>query len=320
MAPLDAQTRALIEQMKQSGFKPAHQIPLEASRAGLTRMAIAMAAPGAEVFTTEDRSIAGPGGSLPIRIYRPGPGRAGEARAAVVFFHGGGFYLGDLETHDHVCRYLCKRANLVVIAVDYRLAPEHKFPAALEDCYAALVWMAANAVELGVDPSRIALVGDSAGGTLVVSVCLLARQRGGPRIAFQVVVYPALTMTDGEEFPSRTELGGGEYFISIDDFAFFRSLYLNDPEREARDPLASPIYADDYRGLPPALVIAAGYDPCRDENAYYAERLEMDGVPVTYRCFESTIHPFFLFDGAIDAGREGQLLVADTLSKFLKTA
>jgi acetyl esterase len=128
-----------------------------------------------------------------------------------------------------------------------------------------------------------------------------------------------MTMTDGEEFASRRELGSGEYFISSEDFAFFRSLYLNDPDQEAHDPLASPIYADNYRGLPPALVISAGYDPCRDEVARYAERLGLDGVPVTYRCFASTIHPFFLFDGVIDAGREGQQLVADTLSGFLKT-
>lgn len=319
LPPLDAQTRALIEQMKQGGFKPAHQIPLEVSRAGLTHMAIAMAAPKVDVYSIEDRTIVGPGGGLPIRIYTPGPKLAGEIRATALFFHGGGFYLGDLETHDHVCRYLCQQANLIVIAVDYRLAPENKFPAAPEDCYTALVWVAGNARELGIDPSRIALVGDSAGGTLVVSVCLLARQRGGPGVAFQVCVYPALTMTDGTEFPSRIELGSGEYFISIDDFAFFRGLYLNDPDKEAHDPLASPIYADNYRRLPPALVISAGYDPCRDEDALYAERLEKDGVPVTYRCFASTIHPFFLFDGAIDAGREAQQLVADTLSEFLKT-
>lgn len=319
MPPLDAQTRALIGQMKQGGFRPAHQIPLEVSRAGLTQMALTMAAPKVDVYSIEDRNMAGPGGDLPIRIYRPGPRLAGEARAAALFFHGGGMYLGDLETHDHVCRYLCKQARLVVVAVDYRLAPENKFPAALEDCYSSLVWTAANAAELGIDPSRIALVGDSAGGTLVVSVCLLVRQRGGPRIAYQVSVYPALSMTDGQEFPSRTELGTGEYFISMGDFAFFRNLYLSDPDEEARDPLVSPIYADNFRGLPPALVISAGYDPCRDENARYAERLETDGVPVTYRCFASTIHPFFLFDGVIDAGRESQQLVADTLSKFFNT-
>jgi len=313
---LDKQTQALIEQMKQGGFKPANQIPVEVSREALTQMAIAMAAPKMGVFATEDRNIAGPGGELPIRIYRHAAKTNGGASPVAIFFHGGGMYLGDLETHDHVCRYLCNNAGLTVIAVDYRLAPENKFPAGLEDCYAALCWVSENADEIGVDKSRIALVGDSAGGTLVVSTCLLSRQKGGPGVAFQVVVYPALTMTDGTEFPSRAELGTGEYFISVDDFAFFRDLYLSDEGKEVRDPLVSPIYAENYHDLPPALVISAGYDPCVDENKFYAKRLAADGVQVTYTCFENTIHPFFLFDGVIDAGKEGQKLVADTLRDF----
>jgi acetyl esterase/lipase len=316
---LDAQTQALIEQMKQGGFKPANQIPIEISRTALTQMAITMAAPKADVFASEDRNIAGPGGDLPIRVYRHAAKINGQTSPVVIFFHGGGMYLGDLETHDHVCRYICKHAGMTVIAVEYRLAPENKYPAGLEDCYAALCWVAENGNEIGVDPDQIALVGDSAGGTLAVSCCLLAKQKGGPAIAYQVVVYPALTMTDGEEFPSRAELGTGEYFISLDDFAFFRDLYLNDEEKEVRDPLVSPIYADNYRDLPPALVIAAGYDPCLDENKLYADRLAADGVPVTYKCFENTIHPFFLFDGVIDAGKEGQKLVSDTLRDFFGT-
>lgn len=317
--PLDQQTQALIAQMKQGGFKPANQIPIELSRTSLTQMAISMAAPKEIVYSSEDFNIAGPGGDIAIRMYRHAAKRDGETSAVAIFLHGGGFYLGDLETHDHVCRYLCKRARLTVIAVDYRLAPENKFPAGLEDCYAALCWVVASADEIGVDPDRIALVGDSAGGTLVVSTCLHAKRQGGPRIAFQVVVYPALTMTDGDEFSSRSEFGTGEYFISLEDFAFFRDLYLRDEEKEVGDPLVSPIYAENYRDLPPALVIAAGYDPCVDENKLYAERLAADGVQVTYTCFENTIHPFFLFDGAIDAGKEGQKLVADTLRGFFRT-
>lgn len=311
--PLDEQTQALIEQMKQGGFKPASQIPIEVSRAALTQMAVMMAAPKVSVFSVEDCNISGPGDDLPVRIYRHTPKIDGQSSPVAIFFHGGGMYLGDLETHDHVCRFLCKHASLTVVAVDYRLAPENKFPAGLEDCYAALCWVSENADEIGVDKKQIVLVGDSAGGTLVVSTCLLARQKGGPEVAFQVVVYPALTMTDGDEFPSRTEFGTGEYFISLEDFAFFRGLYLNDEEEAAVNPLVSPIYADDYCDLPPALVIAAGYDPCLDENKRYAQRLAADGVKVTYKCFENTIHPFFLFDGVIDAGREGQQLVADTL-------
>lgn len=317
--PLDAQTAAFIAQMKAAGFRPANQIPLEESRRGLTSMALRMAGPKAEVFATEDRGIPGPGGELPVRIYRPQPLQPGARLPAVLFFHGGGFYLGDLETHDHVCRFLCRGAGAVVIAVDYRLAPEHKFPAAVEDGYAALAWVAREAEALGIDRERIAVAGDSAGGTLVVTTCLLARERGGPKIALQVSVYPALSVTDGEEFPSRRRFGGGEYFISLEDFAFFRRVYLTDPEQEARLPLVSPIYAPDYKGLPPALMITAGYDPCVDEGRYYVERLRADGVPASYICYAGTIHPFFLFDGVIDAGRDGQQLVADALREFFST-
>jgi acetyl esterase/lipase len=317
MQPLDEQTRALLAQMKAGGFRPAHEIPIEVSRAGLTAMAQQMAGPRQPVYAIEERHIVGPGGDLPVRIYRPDPGPTTAPAAATLYFHGGGFYLGNFDTHDHVCRFLCRHAGLVVVAVDYRLAPEHKFPAAVEDCYAALRWAHDAAAELRVDPARIAVTGDSAGATLVVTTCLLARSRGGPPIAYQVAVYPALTMTDGEEFPSRRALGGGEYFISLADFAFFRGVYLTDPEREARDPLASPIYAADYRGLPPALVVTAGYDPCRDEAERYAERLRADGVAVRYDCFETTIHPFFLFDGVLDTGKAGQRLVADALRAAL---
>ena len=319
MKPLDAQTEALVQQLQAMGFRPAHQIPLEESRRGLTAMALQMAGPKVAVHATEERRIPGPGGEIPVRIYRPRPAAAGERLPAVVYFHGGGFYLGDLETHDHVCRALCHGSGALVIAVDYRLAPEHKYPAAVEDCYAALAWTAREADALGVDAARLAVAGDSAGGTLVVTTCLLARERGGPRIALQVCVYPALTMTDGEEFPARRRLGTGEYFVTAADFAFFRALYLDDAARAAHDPLVSPIYAPNYAGLPPALVIAAGYDPCVDENRRYAERLRADGVVVRYVCYEQTIHPFFLFDGVIDAGREAQQLVAGTLRSFFAT-
>lgn len=312
MSKLGIQEQALLRQMTADGFRPAHQIPLEQSRAGLTHMAIAMAAPKVEVGEISDRKIPGPGGDLPIRIYRP-EGRAKGPQPVALYFHGGGFYLGSLETHDHVCRFLCKNSGVTVIAVEYRLAPEHKFPAAIEDGYAALCWTVENAAKEGFDANRIALVGDSAGGTLVVSVCLMARQKGGPKIAYQVSVYPALTVDDGDDFPSRRALGNGDYFIAHDDFAFFRKLYLENPDRDAQHPLASPIRAKDYANLPPALVIAAEFDPCVDENARYAERLKADGVEAEYICFEGTIHPFFLFDGVLDAGPKGQKLVADRL-------
>jgi len=317
--PLDAQTAAFIGQMQAAGFRPAHQIPLEESRQGLTQMARQMAGPKAEVHSIEDRNIPGPGGDLPLRFYRPQATAPGLRLPAVVFYHGGGFYLGGFDTHDHLCRNLCRGAGVVVVAVDYRLAPEHKFPAAVEDGYAALAWVAREAGALGIDPARIALAGDSAGATLVVTTCLLARERGGPPIALQVGVYPALAVTDGDEYPSRRRLGTGEYFIAIEDFAFFRRLYLTDPEREARLPLVSPIYAADYRGLPPAIMVAAGYDPCVDEDRHYVERLRADGVAASWICYAGTIHPFFLFDGVFDSGRAAQQLVAGAVREFFET-
>ncbi len=314
---LEPQTRALVEQMKQGGFRPAHRIPIEESRAGLTEMAIAMAGPRQDVFGIEDRTIAGPGGELTLRIYRPRHPRARERLAAALYFHGGGFYLGNLETHDHVCRFLCRTADIVVIAVDYRLAPEHKFPAGVEDCYTATCWVADNAADLGLDAGRMAVVGDSAGGSLAVTTCLLARQRGRPAIACQVAVCPGLALDDGDDFPSRRELGSGDYFIAYEDFAFIRELYLSNPEREVADPLVSPIRAGDFSRLPPALLVTAEYDPCRDECARYAELLRDAGVPVEYKCFEGTIHPFFLFDGVLDIGRAGQTFVAERVGAAL---
>jgi acetyl esterase len=317
MSELHVQEKALLRQMRQAGFRPASQIPLEESRQGLARMAVAMAAPKVSVGRIEDRRIPGPGGELPIRIYRPD--REGQdSEPVALYFHGGGFYLGDLETHDHVCRFLCKAADIIVIAVNYRLAPENKFPAAVDDCYAALCWVSERGEAEGFDAKRIALVGDSAGGSLVASICFLARDRGGPRIGYQAMIYPALAMDDGADFPSRKALGSGEYFIAQEDFAFFRALYFHEPEKEMANPLASPIRAKDFSNLPPALIVAAEYDPCRDENEKYAELLKAAGVQVEYVCFEGTIHPFFLFDGVLDSGREGQALVADRVRRRLK--
>ena len=305
-----------MAQLLARGFRPAYAVPVAETRSAIPQMTAAFAGARTEVGAVADRMIPGPGGDLPVRIYRPAL-PDGTSLPLLLYFHGGGFILGDLESHDHVCRFLCRAAGIVVIAVDYRLAPENKFPAAVDDCYAALCWVADQAGELRIDPSRVALAGDSAGGTLAVTTCLLARERNGPRVALQIPVCAALTMADDDQFPSRRALGGGEYFVAYEDIAFFRNMYLSDPETQAHLPLVSPIYADHFRGLPQALVISAGFDPLRDEDESYATRLRADGVPVTYRCFEGTIHPFLLFDGVLDAGREAQQLIAGTLKEVL---
>ena len=189
-----------------------------------------------------------------------------------------------------------------MVAVDYRLAPEHRFPVAVEDSYAALTWVADHAAEIGGDAARLAVTGDSAGGNLATVMCLLSRARGGPRITYQALVYPVTDFRVLGGYRSHTEFGSGEYFLSTKDMDWFRSLYFGDVENEVVDPQASPIAEPDLTGLPPPLVVTVGCDPLRDEGRAYADRLAAAGVPVEYRCWEGTIHACASFAGAIPAG------------------
>ena len=276
-----------------------------------------LAAPPAAVHDATDRTIPVPGGEIGIRIYTPREVPAGTLLPMVLNFHGGGFVLGNLDTHDSIARYYARHADAIVIGVDYRLAPEHPFPAAVDDAYAALEWAGAHARELNGDANRVAVTGDSAGGNLSAVVCQLAKERGGPRIAFQALIYPAVEFDPRTNYPSRSEFGGGEYFLSTHDMAWFASLYLADVERQVADPRVSPLAARDLRGLPPALVVTSGCDPLRDEGKAYADRLAAAGVPVEYRCVEGTIHACMSFAGAIPAGLEMLTLVASRLRAAL---
>jgi acetyl esterase len=200
----------------------------------------------------------------------------------------------------------------VVVSVDYRLAPENRFPAGVEDSYAALEWVAANAAALGIDARRIALTGDSAGGNLTIVMVLLARARSGPAIAFQIPVYPCVDCRESAAYPSRQKFGGGEYFLTSADIAWISQQYFTAVD-EANDFRASPVVMEDLSGLPPALLITAGYDPLCDEGALYARRLSAAGVPVEYHCYAGTIHGFLSFAGVLDAGRHALDLIADRL-------
>jgi acetyl esterase len=313
LTPLDEQTKALLQKINESPGPPMHELSIPQVREILGAMSSTLAGPSAEVQAIEDRMIPGPGGDLPIRIYYPPGTTCGNALPGALYFHGGGYHFGNLDSHDHVSRFICANAGVIVIAVDYRLAPEHKFPAGVEDCYAALCWVAEQSAELGVDRDRIAVFGDSVGGTLVVTTCLLARERGGPDIRFQAALFGLFDLGEGTDFPSRAELSTGEYFISEETVSCIRDHYLTDPEKEVNDPLVSPIRAKDFSNLPPALVMVSEYDPARDENKAYADKLAAAGVPVEYKCFMGTIHGFFLFDGVLDVGKEGKQLVADRL-------
>jgi acetyl esterase len=308
--PLDKPTAAFLDMLRSSGGKPLYELPLEEARGNML-LGAKLGAPPEPIGQVIDRRIDVAGGTIAMRIYTPVGGAAQGPLPAILQYHGGGFVLGNLDSHDSIARFYCARAKAVVVSVDYRLAPEHRFPTQVEDAYAALEWVAAHAGELGVDPGRIAVAGDSAGGNLATVMCLLARARGGPRIAAQALLYPVVDFRSHETYQSHQQFGDGNYFLSMKDMDWFRDAYFADLA-QVGESTASPITAD-VSGLPPALVTTAGCDPLRDEGRAYADRLAAAGVEVEYRCFDDTIHACASFAGAIPAGRDMLVYVADWL-------
>ena len=251
------------------------------------------------VAKVEETTIAGPAGEIPIRIYWP---TADGPLPVLVFYHGGGWVTGNLDTSDSLCGRISNRARAVVVSVDYRLAPEHRYPAAVDDSYAALEWVTRNAERLDVDASHVAVGGCSAGGNLAAAVALMARDRTGPGLACQVLIYPATDLLDLTT-PSHQNFANG-YGMTRDHIEFFRDSYLPEvPDR--RNPYASPLLAESLEGLPPAIVVTAGFDVLRDEGVAYAERLEAAGVPAASVEYPSMIHGFVsmdrVFGEAVDA-------------------
>ena len=264
---------------------------------------------GEPVASVVDRTIPGPGGEIPVRIYDPGgPGPKG----ALVWFHGGGWVIGNLDGADFGCRMMANAAGVVVVSVDYRLAPEAKFPAAADDSFAATRWVADNAASIGVDPARIAVGGDSAGGNLAAVVSQMAKAAGSPALAFQLLVYPVTDFS--YHTPSYRENGEG-YLLTLESMEWFWNHYLNSPE-DGANPKASPMRAADVSGLPRALVITAQYDPLRDEGEAYAGRLSEAGVPTTAIRFNGQIHGFFA-NGAIEDGLAVVRIASDHLKRAL---
>jgi len=295
--PLDAQVKVYLEQMAALGAPPLHTLTPQAVREA-TRQWVGMMGEPAPVGRVENRAIPGPAGEIPVRVYWPA-GDGGGLLPMLVFFHGGGWVLCDLDTHDAICRALTNSAGCVTISVDYRLAPEHKFPAAPEDCYAATAWAAAHADELGGDAARLAVVGDSAGGNLAAVVALMARERGGPALAFQLLIYPATDLRMNT--PSIAENGAG-YGLDTAEMIWFGNHYMRD-DTDKLNPLVSPLLAPELGGLPPALVVTAEYDPLRDEGERYGERLRAAGVPVTINRYDGMIHGFASMLDIFDGGR-----------------
>jgi acetyl esterase len=269
-----------------------------------------------DVASVTDRNIPGPGGDLPVRIYvpaTPGPEADGAGLPVLVWYHGGGWVIGDLETADGTARALANGAGAVVVSVDYRLAPEHPFPAAVDDALAAARWVVDNAAELGVDPARLAVGGDSAGGNLAAVVAQQLRD-GGPPIAFQLLVYP---VCDAKlVLPSIDENAEG-YFLEKATMEWFRGHYLGDGDRD--DPRISPLAAADdaLAGLPPALIITAEYDPLRDEGEAYGERLRQAGVDTTVTRYDGVIHGFFSMRDMLPDGAAAVTEASTALRKAL---
>jgi acetyl esterase len=307
--PLHPQCRAFLDQLAALGGPQLHEMTVEQARArSLADFGVGFE-PVAQVV---DRTVPGPAGPIPVRVYHPAPG---ETLPAMVYFHGGGWVIGNLDSHDRECRTLANQARCAIVAVDYRLAPEHKFPAAVDDAYAATKFVAENATELGIDASQIAVGGDSAGGTLATVTAMIAQERGGPRLLYQVLVYPVVDLN--AKTASRTEFAEG-YFLSLAGMDWFTNLYLARPE-DALHPYASPMHGD-ASGLPPALVLTAECDPLRDEGEAYARKLEAAGTPVRYRCCAGMFHPFFVLGGVIDGAREAHATVAKELRAAFSSA
>jgi acetyl esterase len=292
---LDPEARVILEQL--GGMIPRFdQVGVQGARDALDMLAGAAGTPE-PVHRVDDRKVPGPKGDIPVRIYTP----KGDAPFPVlVFFHGGGWVIGSIQTHDGLCRQLANAVGCIVASVDYRLAPEHPYPAAAEDAYAATRWVAENAGRIGGDPARIAIGGDSAGGNLTAVVALMARDRGAPRLVFQLLVYPVTDVPcDNDSYREN----GKDYFLTTEQMWWFWNHYAGSAPR-LDDQYLCPLRAKDLGRLPPALVVTAEHDPLRDEGEAYARRLQEAGVVARAKRYPGVFHGFFAMGQLLARGRE----------------
>jgi acetyl esterase len=317
---LDPEIQALMDALEAAPGPPAELIPVSQSRATHDLEAERLSGPGPEVASVRDVVVPGPGGDIPVRVFRP----EGEGSLPlVVYLHGGGWVIGSINGFDTLCRTLANASGAIVASVEYRLAPEHPFPAGVDDARAAVRWLAANAAELGADPARIAIAGDSAGGNLATVTARRLRDersgdeasgrgRGGPALRFQALVYP---VTDsGLNTPSYRECGEG-FGLTAEGMRRYWNLYLDGADGRQQD--ASPLQAEDLSGLPPAFILTVEKDVLRDEGEAYARALEAAGVPVTLRRYEGAVHGFFRWLAVSRLSREAVAEVGAALREGL---
>ena len=306
--PLHPQVQAIRDRLEREPSPMLYTMSIEDARAADLRGSVTTAGAAEPVADVRDLAIPGPAGPIAARAYRPA---AAGPLPVLVYFYGGGWSLGTLDTSDAVCRMIANAARCVTVAVGYRLAPENKFPAAVEDCYAGVSWAAGHAADIGADPGRLAVGGDSSGGNLAAAVALLARERGAPAIVHQLLVYPN---TDYRaDTPSMREVTD-PLFFNPRSVAWYWGMYLASPE-DGENPLASPLRAPDLSGLPPATVITAEYDPLRDEAEHYAQRLAAAGVATELIRYDGMMHGFFTMVGTLDVARTAVAAAADRLAK-----
>ncbi|HYL99432.1 MAG TPA: alpha/beta hydrolase [Blastocatellia bacterium] len=308
--PLDPQIKSMVDMVKMMEPLDLGTVPVGQTRAAF-KMLASMGGAGDPMQKTEDLQIPGPGGDIKARVYRP---LDAGTLPALVFFHGGGWVIGAIETHEGLCKSLASRAGCAVISVDYRLAPENKFPAGLEDCYAAARWVQDHADEIGLDALRIGLGGDDAGGNLAAAVSIMLRDKGEPMPRFQLLIYPVTDYCVPSK-PSLVENGEG-YLLTSRDMVWFFEQYLNSAE-DGTNALVSPLRAERLDGLPPALVITAEFDPLRDEGEMYAARLRDCGVTAETRRYDGMIHAFLSLSSMSDRARKALNETGEALKSAL---
>jgi acetyl esterase len=311
---LHPQARALLRLIEEKGLPPTHTLtPAEARAFYRERRTFTQPDPP-EVGAVRDLEARGPAGPIPLRSYRPLGSKPDAVLPVLVYYHGGGWVIGDLDTHDVLCRQLCNQSGCAVIAVDYRMGPEHRFPAAVDDALAAARWVRGEAAALKVDASRMAVGGDSAGGNLAAVVALAAREAGDLPLAFQLLVYPATDQRRGA--PSHTANGQG-YLLTKESMDYYHDHYIADQAHDL-DWRASPLLAKDHSKLPPAFVLTAGFDPLRDEGLEYADKLSTAGTKATLVNFERQLHGFITMGRVIDEANVAVQLCASQLKLSLR--
>jgi acetyl esterase len=307
--PLDPQMQGLLDAFGALKLPPYEELTAETFRALADAKRITRGQ-GEIMAEVSDRLIPGVGPDIAVRVYRP---QVEGLLPALVYFHGGGFVLGDLDSHDNLCRALGNRLGALVVSVDYRRAPEAKFPAAFDDAWAALQWVAAQATKLSIDPSRLLVGGDSAGGNLAANVCLKARDSGGPAIAHQLLFYPVCDNDFSRD--AYREVGSG-YFLETDMMRWFWDQYLSTPE-DAGKPYCCPLKAADLSNLPAATLVVGGYDPLKDEGLAYVERLRQAGTPVRSLVYPGAIHGFMSYIGMLRLSDQALNETVDALQTAL---